>query len=354
MEERSLWNRFIVKGEQESPWIDKHARKRLWTSQGMDILKPEVSSYLIDNGFNPIYDGDKEFAVCTSHDIDFLYDKPISKRQILRYTIGSILRLKLKRAFDIYIKSSRREIKSDFHIRNILEVEAKYNTKSSFYFLAIEKFEEDYNYEIEEITSLFEEITHRGNEIGLHGGHNAFNNLNKLKTEKERLERAIGQKVFGYRNHFLKFENPKTWDYLNNLDFEYDTTFGFADSVGFRNGMCHPFNPYSAKDNDFLDIFEIPLILMDVSLWSYMGLNTADQLKISKWLIDIVKEKKGVLSLLWHNTQMTGHEGRLFNDILEYAYSKDAWMPSGIELIKYWKKKGYDSEVRAKLIKLKK
>jgi peptidoglycan/xylan/chitin deacetylase (PgdA/CDA1 family) len=294
-------------------------------------LRPFVSEYLLQNGFNPQYPHNKKFGLCVSHDIDVLYKKDLSLK-------GS---LKPKQIYD------------DYSITNTLKIGNKYNLKSSFYFLALENGELDYNYSLGAITDAFEEIKDNNCEIGLHGGFNAYMDLKKIKQEKSLLEAAIKQEVKGYRGHFLKFNTPLTWKILDELNFSYDTTFGYANHVGFRNGMCHPFRPYCKDQGKYLDILEIPLVIMDATLGKYMGLTKIEQLKQCKDLIDIVERNKGVLSLLWHNDNMNGENGEMYESILKYAYEKNAWMATGEEMSDYWKE-NYDELQIVALEKLRK
>jgi len=85
-----------------------------------------------------------------------------------------------------------------------------------------------------------------------------------------KLEKVLGKKIVGYRNHYLKFKVPETWGLPKEAGFKYDTTLGYADCVGFRNGMCHPFKPFDLNINSYINILEIPLIIMDRTLFDYM------------------------------------------------------------------------------------
>ena len=180
-------------------------------------------------------------------------------------------------------------------------------------------------------------IADKGWEVGLHGGHNAYNNLDEIEDKKKRLEKDLGKKVIGYRNHYLKFKVPDTWELLSKAGFKYDTTFGYADCVGFRNGMCHPFKPFNLDTNMEIDIFEIPLTIMDCTLFDYMKLDFDKAWDVTKMLIDIVEKHKGIITILWHNTYMVDDKLKFYEKILNYCDEKGAWMASGEEIWKWWR-----------------
>jgi peptidoglycan/xylan/chitin deacetylase (PgdA/CDA1 family) len=120
--------------------------------------------------------------------------------------------------------------------------------------------------------------------------------------EKKILEDIIGKKIVGYRNQYLKFKIPDTWEMLSEAGFKYDTTFGYADCAGFRNGMCHPFKPFNLNTGKEIDILEIPLVIMDCTLLrDYMRLDFERAWKLTKLLINRVEQYNGVITILWHN-----------------------------------------------------
>ena len=126
-----------------------------------------------------------------------------------------------------------------------MKLEEKYNARSSFFFLALDPADQDYEYRIEDLKDEIRTIQDRGWEIGLHGGHEGSVDPDKLRSEKQTLEKVTGTAIKGCRNHYLKFVVPDTWELLRNAGFCYDTTLGYADCIGFRNGMCHPFRPFN-------------------------------------------------------------------------------------------------------------
>ena len=57
-------------------------------------------------------------------------------------------------------------------------------------------------------------ILDNGWEVGLHGGHEAYNNLIEMKNKKQKLEKVLRKEVISYRNHYLRFKTPETWEFL--------------------------------------------------------------------------------------------------------------------------------------------
>ncbi|MDY0278836.1 MAG: hypothetical protein RBQ97_12210, partial [Acholeplasma sp.] len=104
-----------------------------------------------------------------------------------------------------------------------------------------------------------------------------------------RLEKVLGEKVTGYRSHYLKFQVPETWEILAQAGFSYDSTLGYTDCVGFRNGMCHPYHPVNLNTGNEIDIIELPLHVKDMSLFQqYMRLDFDGAWTIVKGMIDAV------------------------------------------------------------------
>jgi peptidoglycan/xylan/chitin deacetylase (PgdA/CDA1 family) len=189
-------------------------------------------------------------------------------------------------------------------------------------------------------------IQDSGWEVGLHGGHDAPFNPDRLKKEKERLEGALGSEITGYRSHYIKFKLPETWTYLEEAGFKYDCTVGFADCIGFRNGMCHPYKPFNLNADKFLNITEIPLVVGDLTPLAVMGLDSESSLRIIKILIDSVKKVNGVLTILWHNNILFDemHKG-LYREILSYSQNQNAWITSCHEVWNWYEDNEYFSGV---------
>ena len=109
-----------------------------------------------------------------------------------------------------------------------MDLEASYEAKSSFYFIAAEADPIRFRYDIEDIKPHLGEVSDKGWEIGLHGGYYSYNSLEEVKKEKKRLEAVLGKTIMGFRNHYLRFKTPESWEILADAGFSYDSTFGYS------------------------------------------------------------------------------------------------------------------------------
>lgn len=322
---------FTKKEEYTSHFSDIYQRFPYYLSKNRTILEPVISKYLIEKGLKIEYPEGKKFAVCLTHDIDSVY---FSKSDLIHDNIKSLASGKIKNVLIKSFSNINKKWNSLWNFKKIMAIEEKYNAKSSFYFLALNKGDLDFNFKIEDLKHEMANITDNGWEVGLHGGHKAYNNLDEINKEKKNLEKILGKKVTGYRNHYLRFKVPDTWELLSKSGFKYDATFGYADCVGFRNGMCHPFKPFNLNTNREIDILEIPLTIMDNTLFNYMKLDIKGAWEIIRLLINTVEKYNGVITILWHNTYMNDGYLKLYEKILKYCYDKDALMTSGDKIEK--------------------
>ena len=123
-----------------------------------------------------------------------------------------------------------------------------------------------------------------------------------MHLEKRKLEESTGNALFGGRQHYLRWKTPNTWEILEQAGLKYDTSLSFADHEGFRCGICLPYKPFDVVENRVLDIWELPLTVMDGSLFNYQSLFPEEGFQRIKALIDTIKKYNGVFVLLWHNS----------------------------------------------------
>lgn len=327
-----VWDLFSRREEYSATIRDSWDRFPYYASGYRRVFEPLASRHLFERGNDIEYPDEKPFALCITHDIDVVYQNAPTK------ILSAVSSLKKRNVSDtvMYISQllTRRYPRCNF--QDILNYEEGYGACSTFFFLALEKNNLDYAYSIEDLETDIGSIADRGCEIGLHGGDTSYIDREQVLSQKERLERVLNKKVSGYRSHMLKMRVPETWNILESTGFKYDSTLGYADCVGFRNGMCHPFRPFDLEANREIKIFEIPLVIMDNTLDSYMKLNLQDAWRMAKQLIDTVEQYRGVITVLWHNTSFLDQRFKLFKKILQYCSDKNAWMPTAQEICEWY------------------
>jgi peptidoglycan/xylan/chitin deacetylase (PgdA/CDA1 family) len=336
LEDAELWELFTKKEEYDPILLDKYGRFSHYTSKQRNIFEPDVSSFLVKNGLSPEYPEGRNFAVCLTHDIDFVCPDMLNTAA---RTVKALKKGQFTEASMLPFSRINKACNPLWNFRQIMKMEEAYGAKSTFYFLTLDPSNKDFTFSIEELEGELGLISDEGWEVGLHGGHEAYNNPTEIKKKKQKLEKVLKKEVIGYRNHYLRFKTPQTWELLAEAGFIYDTTFGYHDCTGFRNGMCHPFTPYNLNTGKAINILEIPLTIMDTTLFSQMHLDFDEAWKLTEKLILTVESYRGVLTILWHNTYMQGEYLDFYKKILQYCAQKNAWMTSGAEVCSLWKKK---------------
>jgi peptidoglycan/xylan/chitin deacetylase (PgdA/CDA1 family) len=225
--------------------------------------------------------------------------------------------------------------------KKIVSLEDSYEANSTFFMMGLAPGDEDFNYLVEDMSPELGLIADSGSEIGLHGGHKAFMSLERIIEERKRLEEAAGRPVAGYRNHFLKIRVPSTWRLLEKAGFDYDSTLGYPDAPGFRNGMCHPFHPYDLEEQRELNLLELPLAFMDVALLDRRKPDVGQAWESIKDMIDRTRKCSGVATIIWHNDKMGKEYGKLYEKTIGYCRDSGAWMTSGANISKWWRKNGW-------------
>lgn len=141
----------------------------------------------------------------------------------------------------------------------------------------------------------------------------------------------------GIRQHFLRYRLPETAKHQASAGFLYDTTLGFADHDGYRNGYCYPFCPYDHDRDEMIPIWEIPLIMMEMSVLDYRKLsNNQLQILVFKY-IEEAKKFGGIFSLLWHNCRLNDIENPGITDfyriLLEQIIKENPFPLVGIDVV---------------------
>lgn len=286
--------------------------------------------------------GKYDFAACLTHDVD----RPFKYTYSIK---NDIKKLKYENANttyrDIFLNAlsnlnyTNDPFYSFIYMRNI---ERKYNFTSSFYFLTGGDSELDEKYDIKQDFRMKELINHllRDNcEVGYHYSFNANKNLDKMILENNIIKEVIRGKRFGGRSHYLKFNIKDICTNCERSGLQYDSSLGYAEYIGFRCGLCFPYKIFDIIENKVLNIYEIPLIVMDTSLieQQYLNLSEDEMIRKSICFINTVKKYKGVFTLLWHNSTFDNYRNKkcrmVFEKIMKEIYISGGIGLSGMQII---------------------
>ena len=136
----------------------------------------------------------------------------------------------------------------------------------------------------------------------------------------------------------------KTSEIIEKSKLKYDSTLGFQEQIGFRNGTCTPFYLYNFKEERAYDFISIPLNIMDCSLEfkNYMNVSSKNVKKIIMPMINEIKKFEGVLTINWHNTFFSDYTKKnwkeVYIDIINICKVKNSKFVTCQEIAKKYKK----------------
>ena len=164
-------------------------------------------------------------------------------------------------------------------------------------------------------------------DIGLHPSYTSCLKPEKLSVEFTRLAKLVHQPITKSRFHFIKLNLPQSYRELIENDVKEDYTMGYASKMGFRAGVCSPFNFYDLDYDTPTTLKVYPFYLMEATIKYYFKEGPENAIDYFKEYIDKVKKHNGTFVSLWHNDSLS-----------EWDYWK-GWKDVYLEMIEYVTKK---------------
>jgi len=288
---------------------------------------------------------DRKFAVSLSHDIDYWnYWDDSAKKETFKYNLKTFL----ARPFNATYKITGHLLHKNLiynpwkTIRTLARKETDKGVRSTWFLLARDDFKDKRQNYINDLQSREQIIDLLGQQdVSLHGSPEAAFDIAVLKEELANL-RELGFNPAGFRTHYLHFNYQKSFSILEEAGIKYDSTLGYWENIGFRAGISFPFFPFNIAENRPFRVLEIPLIVMDTTLYSKkaMGLGYLSAQRSLRRLIDVAAKYQSHVSLLWHNTSFDPIDyplwGTLYWDTIDYALKKQGWITSLHNVYEEW------------------
>jgi hypothetical protein len=324
---------FRLKGWDERLWSHAWVNRialflRRWGARNLQKDEVEI--------FGPL----PEPEIIFTHDVDAVRKTTaIRCKQSAFHLINagrSLLEKKASRAKDKFAQAVRFFFSNHDYwcFDQLISLEKQYGVRSCFNIyggvgrhrsLKQRLFDPSYDVLEPKLTQQLQRLHQGGWTIGLHQSYDAWANAGLMREEKDRLEKALNVKITTCRQHWLRFSWEHTWQAQQEAGLELDTTLGFNDRPGFRNGAALRFHPLDLATGQAMKLQSLPLVLMDSHLYDYLDFDDEQRAREIKRWIDEIRHVHGAASVLWHPQALSSDYGWDcgFKALLEFLRRKN-------------------------------
>jgi hypothetical protein len=179
----------------------------------------------------------------------------------------------------------------------------EYGFASTLFVVARQGHRRDPNYRLEHIAGELANAVEKGFSVEVHGSYRSVVEDQTLTEEARALSDCVARKPLGNRQHWLRFAEHKVlFGEIERAELAADSTLGFSEAVGFRNGACFAFPPYNFAQERPCNFLEVPMVLMDGALEAEARASgMAPEQLAQEVLGESRKYGWGGVSVLWHN-----------------------------------------------------
>lgn len=266
-------------------------------------------------------------TVFLSHDIDVVYGAYLEDGMDLakkgRY--GQMLKV----VKDHFFKGPQW-----LNFKAIANLELKYGFTSTFYWIPVKGKVEgvgknaDYSLKDKAISDEMNWLKDHGFSHGIHKSIASTS----LKEEVD----IMGFEILTNRYHYLKFNFDNLKSEMKTAGLLMDTSLGYAEVPGYRNGYSLPYIPFDLKNRTPCNFIEVPLTIMDGTFSKYQKSSGDDALN---QIIEFINEndKNSMISILWHNSHFTDYKykgyPKVYEDVLKFIKEKSLLVVNPKEII---------------------
>ena len=142
------------------------------------------------------------------------------------------------------IECIERETKDPFDAYDwIDELNKKYYLDPYYFFIVADKngkYDKNISPRHEEMQALIRRHASRY-QIGIHPSWRSGDHPELIKKEKQTLEKITNKKINSSRQHYIRFELPKTFRHLIDAGIQSDFSMGYGSINGFRASVASSF-----------------------------------------------------------------------------------------------------------------
>lgn len=180
------------------------------------------------------------------------------------------------------------------------------------------------------------ELAAAGCEVGTHG-IDAWHDSSMGREERGEVQRVTGEPGRGVRMHWLYFDES-SHAVLEAAGFEYDSTVGYNETVGYRAGTSQAYRPIGARQ-----LLELPLHVMDTSLFykQHLNLSPGEAKECVGRVVSQTEQVGGCVTLNWHDRSIAPERlwDEFYGDLVEELREKGAWLASAEQVVAWFRQR---------------
>jgi hypothetical protein len=300
------------------------------------------------------------FAVCLTHDIDFVGIRQHAFDHsmwgfVYRSTVGAIRelvrgRLSVRRVVRMWRALASLPFVYLGWVRDFWEpfswyLDVERNYPATYFLIPFKKRPGDCvsgkhaarratAYDVGDIAAWTEKLQQNGCEVGVHG-IDAWHSIDKGRDELTRVSHIAGGRCTGVRMHWL-LSDARTAPTLEGAGYGYDSTAGYNETIGYRNGTGQVFRPIGVRS-----LLELPMHIQDGALFypNRLDLSEPEAAIRCKALIDNAKALGGTLTVLWHD-RSHGPErfwGDFYVELIRTIHASGAWFAVASDVVGWFR-----------------
>ncbi len=336
------------------------------SSPALDVHINMLRAWILEEGIPlmeiPPVPAGCNFTVCLTHDIDFIgirqhkFDHTVLGF-LYRSTVGAVRnlvrgRIGIHRLFENWRAAASLPFvylgwAKDFWEPFEWYLKAEENLPATYFLIPFRRRAGEHvpgrhpsrratAYDVTDLTDRVAALKKQGCEVGVHG-LDAWHSVEKGRAELERISDVTRQSSTGIRMHWL-LQDSKTIEVLEESGFSYDSSAGYNETIGYRNGTTQVFRPLPAKT-----LLELPMHIQDGALFYPQRLDLSERQAEERCqsLINHALDSGGVLTLLWHD-RSHGPErfwGDFYLTLLNKLKSLNVWFGSAAQMVDWFRKR---------------
>jgi hypothetical protein len=192
------------------------------------------------------------------------------------------------------------------------------------------------SYDAAELRDILRRLEMAGKEVTVHG-LDAWRDVAAGREERTRIGSLVQQPAAGVRMHWLYFDAGAP-ERLEAAGFDYDSTVGYNNTVGYRAGTGQVFKPLTARN-----LLELPLHIMDTALFypSYLNLSPRQAEKVITPLLENARLYGGALTINWHDRSLAPERlwGDFYARLLGWLRERNPWFATAGQAVAWFRQR---------------